>query len=105
LAIKDVCPEASLLAVTSGAVEEDGFDHLRMKSGTSPDVPVVISTCQFTSALCLNTDLDRRLRTFYREKSTDDQGYALIEYAQKEEAEKAIKETSGTTFLEKTIHA
>jgi hypothetical protein len=33
------------------------------------------------------------------------QGYALIEYAQKEEAEKAIKETSGTTFLEKTIHA
>jgi len=35
----------------------------------------------------------------------DKQGYALIEYAQKEEAEKAIKETSGTTFLEKTIHA
>jgi RNA-binding protein 8A len=35
----------------------------------------------------------------------DHQGYALIEYAQKEEAEKAIKETSGTTFLEKTIHA
>jgi len=36
---------------------------------------------------------------------TNIQGYALIEYAQKEEAEKAIKETSGTTFLEKTIHA
>jgi RNA-binding protein 8A len=32
------------------------------------------------------------------------QGYALIEFAQKEEAERAIKETSGTTFLEKTIH-
>lgn len=32
-----------------------------------------------------------------------DQGYALIEYSKKEEAEKAIKETTGTTFLEKTI--
>lgn len=31
------------------------------------------------------------------------QGYALIEYALKEEAEKAIKGTNGTTFLEKTI--
>jgi hypothetical protein len=28
----------------------------------------------------------------------------LIEYALKEEAEDAIKKTSGTTFLEKTIH-
>lgn len=33
-----------------------------------------------------------------------DQGYALIEFATKEEAERAIKETSGTEFLEKTIH-
>ncbi|ORY28624.1 hypothetical protein BCR39DRAFT_534493 [Naematelia encephala] len=30
-------------------------------------------------------------------------GYALIEFATKEEAEKAIKGTNGTTFLEKTI--
>jgi RNA-binding protein 8A len=30
-------------------------------------------------------------------------GYALVEYALKEEAEKAIKGTTGTTFLEKTI--
>ncbi|WWD18098.1 hypothetical protein CI109_102546 [Kwoniella shandongensis] len=30
-------------------------------------------------------------------------GYALVEYAEKEQAEKAIKETDGTTFLEKTI--
>jgi hypothetical protein len=28
----------------------------------------------------------------------------LVEYALKEEAEKAIKETNGTTFLEKAIH-
>jgi hypothetical protein len=40
-----------------------------------------------------------------RSYAANQQGYALIEYAQKEEAEKAIKETSGTTFLEKTIHA
>jgi RNA-binding protein 8A len=33
----------------------------------------------------------------------DPQGYALIEYASKEEAEAAIKGTSGTEFLEKTI--
>jgi RNA-binding protein 8A len=31
------------------------------------------------------------------------QGYALIEYAKKEEAESAIKGTTGTEFLEKTI--
>ncbi|BEI87043.1 hypothetical protein CcaverHIS002_0703890 [Cutaneotrichosporon cavernicola] len=31
-------------------------------------------------------------------------GYALIEYARKEEAEAAIKETDGTEFLEKKIH-
>ncbi|WVR05687.1 hypothetical protein IAU60_002711 [Kwoniella sp. DSM 27419] len=30
-------------------------------------------------------------------------GYALIEYREKEQAEKAIKGTDGTTFLEKTI--
>ncbi|CAD6578302.1 MAG: hypothetical protein TREMPRED_002151 [Tremellales sp. Tagirdzhanova-0007] len=30
-------------------------------------------------------------------------GYALVEYALKEEAEKAIQGTTGTTFLEKTI--
>jgi hypothetical protein len=58
-----------------------------------------------TPALRLNAHLARGLRTFHRQTSIDDQGYALIEYAQKEEAEKAIKETSGTTFLEKTIHA
>jgi len=27
----------------------------------------------------------------------------LIEYSKKEEAERAIKETTGTTFLDKTI--
>lgn len=32
------------------------------------------------------------------------QGYALIEYARKEEAEAAIKDTDGTEFLEKKIH-
>lgn len=31
------------------------------------------------------------------------QGYALVEFALKEEAEKAIKGTTGSTFLEKTI--
>ncbi|KAK4686934.1 RNA-binding protein 8A, partial [Tremellales sp. Uapishka_1] len=31
-------------------------------------------------------------------------GYALIEYALRKEAEDAIKATTGTTFLEKTIH-
>ncbi|WVN85635.1 uncharacterized protein L203_100784 [Cryptococcus depauperatus CBS 7841] len=31
-------------------------------------------------------------------------GYALVEYKKKEEAEKAIAETDGTTFLEQTIH-
>ncbi|WRT65869.1 uncharacterized protein IL334_002820 [Kwoniella shivajii] len=30
-------------------------------------------------------------------------GYALVEFAEKEQAEKAIKDTDGTTFLEKTI--
>lgn len=32
------------------------------------------------------------------------QGYALIEYANKEQAEAAIKETDGTEFLEKKIN-
>jgi len=65
-------------------------------------------TRQSSTILCLDVHLTRRLRISHRrhrQTSTDDQGYALIEYAQKEEAEKAIKETSGTTFLEKTIHA
>ncbi|WVQ85497.1 hypothetical protein IAT38_007662 [Cryptococcus sp. DSM 104549] len=30
-------------------------------------------------------------------------GYALIEYGEREQAEKAIAETNGTTFLEQTI--
>ncbi|KAK6907531.1 RNA-binding protein 8A [Kwoniella mangroviensis CBS 10435] len=30
-------------------------------------------------------------------------GYALIEFPEKEQAEKAVKGTDGTTFLEKTI--
>lgn len=34
---------------------------------------------------------------------TPGKGYALIEYGTREEAEKAIKETDGQTFLEKTI--
>jgi RNA-binding protein 8A len=39
------------------------------------------------------------------ERRADTQGYALIEYAQKAEAEEAIKATDGSEFLEKTIHA
>jgi len=62
-------------------------------------------TRQSPPVLRLDIHLDRRLRISHCQTSTDNQGYALIEYAQKEEAEKAIKETSGTTFLEKTIHA
>jgi hypothetical protein len=77
-------------------------DALRILMDVSDDV---IMTRQSTPALRLDTHLDRRLSASHRQTSTDDQGYALIEYAQKEEAEKAIKETSGTTFLEKTIHA
>jgi RNA-binding protein 8A len=35
---------------------------------------------------------------------TNPQGYALIEYALKSEAEEAIKATDGSEFLEKTIN-
>jgi hypothetical protein len=35
--------------------------------------------------------------------SADSQGYALIEYALKSEAEAAIAETNGKTFLEQVI--
>jgi hypothetical protein len=78
---------------------------MRMSSGASLYGLDVIMTRQSTPALRVDTHLARGLRTFHHQSLTNDQGYALIEYAQKEEAEKAIKETSGTTFLEKTIHA
>lgn len=32
------------------------------------------------------------------------QGYAIIEYNDRENAERAIAEADGTTFLEQTIH-
>jgi hypothetical protein len=87
----------------------DGSSHLRTSWHTGLDVLDDVSmTRQSTAILRLDVHLTRRLRISHRihgQTSIDNQGYALIEYAQKEEAEKAIKETSGTTFLEKTIHA
>lgn len=34
----------------------------------------------------------------------ENQGYAIIEYNDRENAERAIAEADGTTFLEQTIH-
>jgi RNA-binding protein 8A len=38
-----------------------------------------------------------------KREEADDKGYALIEFAKKEEAEAAIKGTNGTKFLEERI--
>lgn len=46
---------------------------------------------------------------FYRQAEAladmyENQGYAIIEYNDRENAERAIAEADGTTFLEQTIH-